>query len=419
LHNYIEWILVRMKCPPSKRRVILAFYWYCMSYINTDGDLVAFLQYLSGIIQGCPLSGSVFALAPDPILRLLHSSLDEACRSIEGGASFVLRACADDIGASLSRMSLLKAMYAPFQYAEFGAGLKLKPKKCILAVAAPLTTAVKIRIKDFIVEHLPSWKDFAVRDHAKYLGFWLGPGADARQNFAAPAEKFIKRIYSISACPFSNRAGTIACNRDAVPTLTYVGQLIEPPTSLTNLQLTINSKVWKLPYRGLSASLRGLKHDLGIPVPFDIKLLCDAARVRTANRTLDGWRGLADLLKASWESFGGFSKEPVEIWWSPAHWKMKPIAQTLYQALPFDRYDDAEFSHSQFARLKPSTRQLVYESLDNQTHNLQSENYRALIFDQPNSHFVDFIASYNFRHFRKLNDERVNSLCDCIFQPTS
>lgn len=126
LHSYLEWMLVRMGCPPDKLKLLLSFYWYCMSYISSDRGLVTFLLYLSGIIQVCPLSGSMFALAIDPILRYMRHSPEAACREYADGATFVLRACADDIGASLSRMSLLRALYQPFQVAEFAAGLKLK-----------------------------------------------------------------------------------------------------------------------------------------------------------------------------------------------------------------------------------------------------------------------------------------------------
>ena len=48
---------------------------------------------LAGERQGCPLSGILFAIAPDPFLRLLQGAI---------GVDDVLRACADDIGLVLA-----------------------------------------------------------------------------------------------------------------------------------------------------------------------------------------------------------------------------------------------------------------------------------------------------------------------------
>ena len=97
-----------MRIPVDRRRLLVAFYWYCMSYMMGDsGNLIPFLLYMSGIIQGCPLSGSIFAFAIDVILRMMIHELNLACgRSLITSAAFVIKACADDIGASLARLGL-------------------------------------------------------------------------------------------------------------------------------------------------------------------------------------------------------------------------------------------------------------------------------------------------------------------------
>ena len=112
-----------------------------------------------------------------------------------------------------------------------------------MIVCGPFSSSAIIRVCSFIVESLPLWKNFQVVDKAKYLGYIIGPGASQLDNFRAPTEKFWKRILSISACPFSARASAIAARRDAIPVLTYIGQLVEPPIELSKLQLAYNSKV--------------------------------------------------------------------------------------------------------------------------------------------------------------------------------
>eukprot|EP00972_Heterocapsa_arctica_P045683 6741317-Heterocapsa_arctica.AAC.1 len=49
---------------------------------------------MSGVLQGCPLSGLLFAVSLDPYLRWMKHDIEDAGLG-------VIRACADDIGASL------------------------------------------------------------------------------------------------------------------------------------------------------------------------------------------------------------------------------------------------------------------------------------------------------------------------------
>eukprot|EP00973_Karenia_brevis_P023818 3285794-Karenia_brevis.AAC.1 len=54
----------------------------------------------SGVSQGCPLSGSLWAIAFHPILEIFQ-------RKIEEPGLGVVRACADDVGCALLSMQSL------------------------------------------------------------------------------------------------------------------------------------------------------------------------------------------------------------------------------------------------------------------------------------------------------------------------
>lgn len=92
--------------------------------------------------------------------------------------SFTLRACADDIGAALQKLSDLIVLALVFSAAELLAGLRLKPPKCVLVIISqPFVADLVCSIKKWLVGNIPSWSNFKIASDAKYLGFQLGPTA--------------------------------------------------------------------------------------------------------------------------------------------------------------------------------------------------------------------------------------------------
>ena len=72
---------------------------------NESDKLLMYM--LSGVLQGCALSGSLFVIAIDPFLRY-------ASKLLEGHEHNTLRACADDLGAVLSHFTGLRQLYHAF-----------------------------------------------------------------------------------------------------------------------------------------------------------------------------------------------------------------------------------------------------------------------------------------------------------------
>ena len=147
--------------------LIRALYRDCLTLVMFAGAVVGSFFIHSGIKQGCPLSGSIFALAIDPLLRAI------CVRSLT--RSNVLRAYADDIGVVLMNVLLeLPGLIQIFLKWELASLLKLNVKKCALI---PLWCAGVHRLQRWLRRSLPSFSDCAVSNVAKYLGVMLGPGS--------------------------------------------------------------------------------------------------------------------------------------------------------------------------------------------------------------------------------------------------
>ena len=131
---------------------------------------------VSGVLQGCPLSGTLFVLVIDPLLWAFKKKL----------SSTVIRTCADDIGMALRRLDELCLIAKLFQDFEAASNLKLKPKKSILVPTVfELTKWNLDMIRAWLRRNVPHLEQLIVRDSAKYLGFFIGPTSGKHQWQAA------------------------------------------------------------------------------------------------------------------------------------------------------------------------------------------------------------------------------------------
>ena len=86
---------------------------------NDVGEVNSLSGIFKGVFHGCPLAGLFFILSIDPFLNEMKSK-------IEGVALGVMRACADDIGVALRRITGLKILICIFRRAAKFAGMELK-----------------------------------------------------------------------------------------------------------------------------------------------------------------------------------------------------------------------------------------------------------------------------------------------------
>ncbi len=78
-----------------------------------------------GVLQGCPLSGVIFAWRVDPFLAAMNFKADSKHVAIT-------RVCADDVGAPLRRIEALLACFEVFEVARKVSGFTFNRRTCAL-----------------------------------------------------------------------------------------------------------------------------------------------------------------------------------------------------------------------------------------------------------------------------------------------
>ena len=206
------------------------------AYGQSGGVMVFMFMIVSGVLQGCPLSGTLFVLVIDPLLWSFKKKL----------SSTVIRTCADDIGMALRRLDELCLIAKIFYDFECASNLKLKPKKSIL-----IPTVFKLSnwnldmVRAWLRRAVPHWENLIIRDSAKYLGFFMGPTSGTHQ-WAAAFRKYSERVVAIKHLKLPLRLAVSRHNYWAVPVLGYISQLALPPHVLLDLNCLPSYKLLDL-----------------------------------------------------------------------------------------------------------------------------------------------------------------------------
>ena len=195
------------------------------AYGRKNGVCAKMFPILSGIIQGCPLAGSLFALLLDPYLAAMRLALGHDLNGI-------VRACADDIATALPSINTLKRLYPIFMQAERFASLCLQTAKtCIVPVATAISPELIETIRVWLSLHTPRWTGIKIQGSAKYLGFYLGPTA-AFHGWNNQRRKWSNRTKAIARSGVPLQPSILAYQTRALTTLSYIAQLVPPPKKI-------------------------------------------------------------------------------------------------------------------------------------------------------------------------------------------
>eukprot|EP00959_Pyramimonas_sp_CCMP1952_P093647 1959635-Pyramimonas_sp.AAC.1 len=118
-HEWLRMVLERLSLPPPLLWFFTILYTNVQCYGVLGGQMLWLFSIWSGIIQGCPASGALFAAALNPFLLDFKAEFVDKCRG-------VMFACADDLGAVILNMKYLTVLYRVFRMAQLLAALILK-----------------------------------------------------------------------------------------------------------------------------------------------------------------------------------------------------------------------------------------------------------------------------------------------------
>jgi hypothetical protein len=240
------------------------------------GSVLPGFKVLCGVRQGCPLSGSLFALVFHPVIVSLGDALYRTAMNV-GHDIF---GYADDLAFILYDFwKQLLALDRTLTVIATATGLYINWKKVQLV---PLWRNPDL---DALLRRLsatcPRWKPAKLGLSAKYLGILVGPGVSDGEVFAAPYAKYIARCRFISQMGLGLVRSSSMHNIFAMPVLTYVAQ-VQADDGLREQDLDraaailFRGPMYRPPYRFYS-HLDELQCGIGLK---DVRLECQAAAAR-------------------------------------------------------------------------------------------------------------------------------------------
>jgi hypothetical protein len=220
LHDYMKKVLDHFLGDHPLKHMICTMYDSNTCDMVIRGSVTPGFKVLCGVRQGCPLSGSLFALAFHPVLVSLSDALLKAAMHV-GHDIF---GYADDLALVLYELwALLPALNSALARIASAAGLHINWKKVQLI---PLWRDPDLELmRRRLSATCPRWTPSKIGLSAKYLGIQVGPGVSDIDAFAAPLSKYLDRCRFIAKMGLGWMRAATLHNIFALPVLSYVAQV--------------------------------------------------------------------------------------------------------------------------------------------------------------------------------------------------
>jgi hypothetical protein len=321
VHQWLVLVFRSVKLPEGALNVGLAKYWMVMAFGRANHVVTFLFMIWSGVLQGCPLSGSFFVLAIDPFLQAFEKSIVQPGKGVIG-------ACADDIGAALASIDSLTDLSRIFDAARSVAGLSLKASKCvIIPVCGFFTNDLSNAVRAWLISHLPDWGEFKVSAAGKYLGASVGPAA-GRTLWTNAANKWASRAHLIGSSALPLQVSVMLYNSRAITTIGYIAQLALLPDKLIRQEGYVLAKLLHLPPNTFKAADFFNISNWGFKHIRSLLAFAASSMMRTALETVTVWQACLPWLESSAADFLPGERWNQGLWW-PSWWDSTAFATQL------------------------------------------------------------------------------------------
>jgi hypothetical protein len=270
LHGWIKTVLLATGLPAAFVTAFLFLYSEVSAAVRFGNCAPASLPMLSGIRQGCPASGAIFALCIDPLLRRIGAWLPSPWSW--------LTAYADDIAIALrGARRVLPTLFSIIDEVEPCTGLCINVAKSTLV---PLWTADIAAATAEVQALSPRLAALEVAAFFKHLGVMVGPGAEPLRWTPAFA-KYLDRALCVKAAGGGLSESIRMYGALAVSTLQYLGQFCSPPASIRKVEARAIARVTSSPLYAFPISLGSGLQEIGLRPGFThIEAMAVAAQLR-------------------------------------------------------------------------------------------------------------------------------------------
>lgn len=274
------WATMRAMCIPEWVATALrSLYAGSAARIMYSGMVTeAVFPIARGIKQGCPSSGSVWAIAFDPAVRRLRAAMP--------GPRDSLTVFADDIAATMLQVvTHLPALLRVFATLRLAAGLELNLTKTVVVNYGPTP--------DFVLKRrllaATGVAQLLVRQVGMYLGLPIGPKASP-VFWDAAVTKYAHRCTLLRSSPAPLRQRVVAYRTHVASTSSYLAQFAHIPARAARLEAATLASVTSAPMHAITVQAMAAFTTLEAPIRFEpVAFMGRASALRMALRhpTLD------------------------------------------------------------------------------------------------------------------------------------
>ena len=215
---------------------------------NGQGFTSPAFWHSSGIRQGCPSSGWVWAVASHVLLKMLRSVLDQ----VNHGE---VCACADDLLITVRALKHLAAVSHVLETFRQGSEFSLQLATCCLVPLWDYVHDARLR-ENWIRKALRKWTvqlgEIPIASCTPYLGTMVGPGATLDDIWQGVVRKWHTRLQAIAGEGGSSLIRMQAYSSRVQSLLPYLCQLYSLPMHMRKEEMRALAVILKWPHGTLA-----------------------------------------------------------------------------------------------------------------------------------------------------------------------